>query len=211
MKTVPTVGFYGKLPCKGDFVHRRVPQQFVEVWDGWICELLIESRLRLQDRWRETYLTSPAWRFVLAQGLCGSGMYAGVMLPSIDRVGRCFPLALVARWDMEDLEPRTACNQQRWFESATALALDALTAPNLSVEDFDQSVAESAAHIIAGDDRSACASTMTMRELQSKSSPLSFWWTGGVDRLSSNMLCVRGLPDTGGFATTWLQRRTQLE
>ena len=205
MKTVPTVGFYGKLPCKGDFLHRRVPQEFVKVWDGWICELLIESRLRLQDRWREAYLTSPVWRFVLAQGVCGSGMYAGVMLPSVDRVGRYFPLALVARWDVEDSDLQTACNQQRWFESATALALDALAIPNLSFADFDQCVAESAGHIIAGGDRPACVGTMPVHELGCQPSPLSFWWTGGPDGLNSNMLCVRGLPDPGGFAVMWLQ------
>ena len=201
----PTVGFYGKLPCNGDFLHRRLPREFVEVWDGWVCASLMQSRLRLQERWREAYLRSPVWRFVLAQGLCGNGLYAGIMLPSVDRVGRCFPLAIVAHWDVEGSELQMACNQQRWFESATALALGALDTTGLSLEDFDQAVAQSAAHIVAGGDAPACASTMAIPGLEKGQPPVSFWWTGGPGGRNFNMLCASGLPDPGGFAVRWPQ------
>jgi len=210
MKRRPTVGFYGKLPCNGDFLHRRLPREFLEVWDGWICQSLMESRLRLQDRWREAYLRSPVWRFVLARGLCGNGLYAGVMLPSVDRVGRCFPLAIVARWDVEGPELRTACNQQRWFESATALASVASGTSSLSVEDFDQAVAQSAAQIVAEGDSPKCPGTVALRELNQGLPPVSYWWTGGSDELHSNMLCASGLPDPGGFAVLWPQWRPQV-
>ena len=206
----PTVGLYGKLPCNGDFLHRRVPLEFVEVWDGWIRESLIQSRLRLQERWREAYLTSPVWRFVLAPGLCGSGMYAGVMLPSVDRVGRCFPLAIVARWDMEVSQLQTAFNQQRWFDFSTALALGALGARNLSFEDFDRDVARSAAHLIAGGDRPASPDPLDRRTLEQGRLPPSFWWSGSFAGPNSNMLCARGLPDPGGFAVMWPQRRSHV-
>ncbi|MDE2050717.1 MAG: type VI secretion system-associated protein TagF, partial [Gammaproteobacteria bacterium] len=33
-------GFYGKLPCRGDFMQRRAPQEFVDVWDAWLSECL---------------------------------------------------------------------------------------------------------------------------------------------------------------------------
>src|SRR5262249_51991550 len=90
------VGFYGKLPCRGDFLQRRAPQDFVDVWDAWLQEGLHESRQRLQEAWLNTYLTGRVWRFVLSAGVCGSGVYAGVLVPSVDRVGRYFPLTLIA-------------------------------------------------------------------------------------------------------------------
>ena len=203
MNSVPTVGFYGKLPCNGDFLHRRVPREFVEVWDRWVCESLLAGRHRLQERWREAYLRSPAWRFVLAQGLCGDGMYAGIMLPSVDRVGRCFPLAIVARWSVENSELQTACSQKRWFESAVALALATLSSPTIDFEEFDRRVAGLAADIIVGGDRTAGPGTMALRELERRLYPLSFWWSSASDEPKSDMLCVSGLPDPGGFAVMW--------
>ncbi len=46
--------------------------------------------------WLDLYLTSPAWRFVCAGGACGPRPAIGLMVPSVDRVGRYFPLTLVA-------------------------------------------------------------------------------------------------------------------
>ena len=91
------VGFYGKLPCRGDFLQRRAPQDFVDAWDAWLQEGLHESRLRLQDAWLESYLTGPVWRFVFGAGVCGDAAYAGVLVPSGDRGGRFFPLTVFAQ------------------------------------------------------------------------------------------------------------------
>src|SRR5262245_57724984 len=89
-------GFYGKLPSHGDFVRRRVPDAFVDAWDDWLRECLAASRNALGDRWLDVYLTSPAWRFVCASGACGPSTMLGLMAPSVDRVGRYFPLTIVA-------------------------------------------------------------------------------------------------------------------
>src|SRR5882724_4478562 len=102
MQTASAAGFYGKLPCKGDFLQRRVTQEFVDTWDAWLQQCLLTSRQSLQERWLDAYLTSPVWRFALAEGVCGSGAYVGVMVPSVDRVGRYFPLTLVAQLNTED-------------------------------------------------------------------------------------------------------------
>ncbi len=91
------VGFYGKLPTHGDFLRRRVSDAFVSSWDAWLQAGMTASRGALGDRWLDVYLTSPAWRFVCAAGACGPAPVAGVLVPSIDRVGRYFPLTVVAR------------------------------------------------------------------------------------------------------------------
>ena len=49
------------------------------------------SRDALGEGWLETYLTAPVWRFALAAGCCGPAA-AGIWLPSVDRVGRYYPL-----------------------------------------------------------------------------------------------------------------------
>lgn len=137
----PQSGFYGKLPCRGDFMQRRVPQGFVDSWDAWLQEGLHASRRQLGPQWLEVYLTSPVWRFVLTEGICGEGAYAGVMLPSVDRVGRYFPLTLLAPLEVGACLLEVACGAGRpWFESAEALARKALDASDLDLEHFDAEV-----------------------------------------------------------------------
>ena len=60
------VGLYGKLPTHGDFLRRRVPDDFVALWDEWLQRCIADSRAALGEAWLETYLTSPVWRFSLA-------------------------------------------------------------------------------------------------------------------------------------------------
>ena len=90
------IGLFGKLPSHGDFLRRRVSDAFVDAWDAWLRECLAESRSALGERWIDVYLTSPAWRFVCERGVCGPAPVVGLMVPSVDRVGRFFPLTLVA-------------------------------------------------------------------------------------------------------------------
>jgi type VI secretion system protein ImpM len=141
-QSAASVGFYGKLPCKGDFLQRRVSQEFVDAWDPWLQECLQVSRRQLAEQWLGHYLTSPVWRFVLTEGVCGSGAYAGVMVPSVDRVGRYFPLAVIAQLDAEDCPLEVACDATAWFDAVEALAVKALQDSELDLEGFDDELAE---------------------------------------------------------------------
>lgn len=40
-------------------------------------------------------MSAPIWRFTLSPGLAGPAAMLGVLMPSVDRVGRLFPLTLV--------------------------------------------------------------------------------------------------------------------
>ena len=131
------VGFYGKLPTHGDFIRRRVSDEFVTVWDAWLQSSLVASRDALADRWLDIYLTSPAWRFVCGAGACGPAPVAGVMVPSVDRVGRYFPLTLVAELPATCTVAAVPDGAQSFFDSAERLVLDALSAEQLNFEDFD--------------------------------------------------------------------------
>jgi type VI secretion system protein ImpM len=100
-----------------------------------------ESRERLQDTWLSSYLTGPIWRFVLAPGVCGNGAYAGILAPSVDRVGRYFPLTLLARLQDDDCLVSVACGSQGLFETGESLVLEALEAAALDFDTFDEQVA----------------------------------------------------------------------
>ncbi len=140
-RTLTEVGLYGKLPCRGDFLQRRAPQEFVDVWDGWLQECIHASREQLQDSWLQTYLTGPIWRFAFASGVCGNAGYAGILVPSVDRVGRYFPLTVIAQLDSAHSPLHVACSSAGWFDAAETLVLGALEAEALDFDTFDEQIA----------------------------------------------------------------------
>ena len=87
-------GFFGKIPGHGDFIDRGLSAGFKETWDNWLQHGLASSKAVIGENWLDTYLTSPVWRFVLCTGVCGSDPWAGIIIPSVDRVGRYFPLTI---------------------------------------------------------------------------------------------------------------------
>ena len=141
------VGFYGKLPSHGDFLRRRTSDAFVAVWDGWLQDCLAASRSALGDRWLELYLTSPAWRFVCGAGACGVAPVAGVMVPSVDRVGRYFPLTLVAELPAGADVLAVAAAAEPFMTDVERLAIDTLEAEAIDLEAFDEHLRASAARL----------------------------------------------------------------
>ncbi len=119
-------GLFGKLPSRGDFVVRRLTAPCRMALDDWLQACLDTSRRQLGDAWLNAYLNAPVWRFVLGAGVAGPAPAAGVLMPSVDRVGRYFPLILAAQLpgcpQPQDLV-RTAAP---WFDALEALALTAL-------------------------------------------------------------------------------------
>lgn len=119
-------GLFGKLPSRGDFVLRRLSAPCRMALDDWLQACLDTSRRQLGDAWLGAYLNAPVWRFVLGAGVAGPAPVAGVLMPSVDRVGRYFPLILAAQLpgcpQPQDLV-RTAVP---WFDALERLALTAL-------------------------------------------------------------------------------------
>jgi len=107
-------GFYGKMPAAGDFVTRRLPGDFVRVWDRWLAQHIVPLF------GLETWPADIALRFLAGPGSFGGS--AGIVLQSADRVGRQFPLSVVARLPEAPLKLAYA---DAWFESIEAPALAA--------------------------------------------------------------------------------------
>src|SRR5438034_2201745 len=120
-------GWYGKIPGTGDFITRRMPPAFSESWDRWLQSAIAGSRDRLGGRWRDTFLSMPIWRFVLSPGMLTPNAWAGIMAPSVDAVGRYFPLAVAAALPSASLDiVGTLMGAQSWFDDIEAIALSAI-------------------------------------------------------------------------------------
>ena len=91
------IGFFGKLPGYGDFVQRNVSPEFIQYWDNWILQSLSTSNEQLGDLWRSKYFNGPIWRFVLGQSEASVTPVAGLLMPSVDKAGRCYPFTVICQ------------------------------------------------------------------------------------------------------------------
>ena len=217
------VGFYGKLPSHGDFLRRRVSDAFVDAWDAWLRECLSASRTALGTRWLDVYLTSPAWRFACAAGACGPAPVIGLIAPSVDQVGRFFPLTVVSELPA-DVSLVTAASAGRFFDSAERLVIETLATERVDFDRFDQGVValeqrltaialppglvlEPAASAVLTDSPHAwqlplgVSSHVTSAfeqllslHLEAKYRPLVLWWTDGSAAVAPTCLLLKGLP-----------------
>lgn len=206
-------GFFGKLPGHGDFLTRALPADFVRCWDDWLQASLSASRGQLGETWLELYLTSPVWCFALSAGVCGRAAVAGVLIPSVDRVGRYFPFTLACALP-EACRPlglwRTAAG---WYLAAEELAISVLHeeaslaalldgtlelgAP--SVADADAAPGLVRDVRFAGGEPAAAADSLT-RHLADLAPVPSLWWSKGSQQVAPSLLISAALPRPGGFA-----------
>ncbi len=119
-------GAFGKIPALGDFFRFGMAPGFVAAWDGWLQRGILAARDRLGEGWHDCYMTAPIWRFTLAPGLAGAGAALGVMMPSVDRVGRQFPLTLATALPDGADPVATHFAAQACFHALETLALQAL-------------------------------------------------------------------------------------
>jgi len=105
-------GWHGKLPSLGDFASRRLPQSFIEPWDGWLAAGLLALREAAPQQWLDAYLGSPSWRFLL--------------MPSVDRVGRYFPLTIALPLGEGPASTAQMTALWHWLARLDELARDAL-------------------------------------------------------------------------------------
>lgn len=81
---------FGKLPAHGDFVARGLSPDEQARWDDWLSHEIDDARAQLGTAFSQRFDCAPVWRFVEAQG-------AGAMAPSVDSVGRRFPIVAGVR------------------------------------------------------------------------------------------------------------------
>lgn len=216
-------GFFGKLPARGDFVTRRLTRAFVDAWDAWLQEAMTASREALGEGWLDLYLTAPIWRFALAPGVCAPDGIAGVLMPSVDSVGRYYPLTIAQSTGAAPPTALLAEPVAGWFEAAEEVALSAL-ADAFDFDGFDRDVgalgmpapAVAPTSLAAGRDVEEHRSTGVGWQLtgtpaeaarrflhvvlRGRHGAYGLWWSAGSERVEPSILVSRGMPPPAGFA-----------
>lgn len=169
-------GFSGKVPARGDFVQAGLPRDFTDPWHDWQSTVIAGSRSLMGDGWLEAFLEAPVWRFVLPPGLCGTRAAIGLIMPSVDKVGRYFPLTLAA---LPEAGTPLAEAWSDWLDGAEVVgrrALDEDAAPEQLMPP-------------------PCPlSPVAMGVTTSQ------WWTDGGPRVAASRLVLTALPDPECFA-----------
>ncbi len=111
---------HGKLPALGDFITRGLGGTVLERWDGWLQQLVSVSCAGLGPDWQAAWLRMPAWHFALGASVLTAEPCAGVLIPSVDKVGRCYPFSVLS-----PIRP-SGIPSADWQARAEVLALDAL-------------------------------------------------------------------------------------
>jgi len=210
-------GWYGKLPSLGDFASRRLPVEFVKAWDACLQEVIAASRDALGERWFDTYLTMPIWRFVFLPGLVTQSGWAGVLMPSVDRVGRHFPLTIAIELPSLAAAAFATFEGAAWFAGLEEAALAVLD-PTRGVDDLDGALVQSVLPAPATAERDSAIRSLQALPSVEAFGPLAegealrawgdstgwraLWWTRGRVDGDSLMLGCAGLPTAEEFG--WL-------
>lgn len=215
-------GWYGKIACLGDFASRRLPTDFILHWDKWLQDVISGSRGHLGHAWLNAYLTSPVWHFVTFPGVVGEYAWAGVMMPSVDKVGRYFPLTIACALPALPSTENGLTLLDSWMERMEGLALSTLDTSRTAHQFDDAIVAsppppalfvptpkDSARRLLDGlrsDDIGLFPVPPTAewpRTLGDMASltfgdalrGASLWWAQGESGRNSQMMVCRNLPD----------------
>ncbi|MFC1750629.1 type VI secretion system-associated protein TagF [Pseudomonadota bacterium] len=214
MASFSSAGFYGKIPNLGDFVCRRLPKRpFVETWDDWLQNVIAQSKEELGGQWLNIYLTSPIWRFALSEGICGPNPWMGVMIPSVDKVGRYFPLTIAVSLPRHINPLNVTQPMATWLGEAENLALSTLQ-ENFNFDHFDKCVEqmdspvdfEGITPVMAQGNIATGALHIPIHNhiqphrdlakylLDQNYGQYSVWWTTGSELIEPSFSVCRGLP-----------------
>ena len=215
-------GLYGKLPTKRDFIAIGASRDFLGTWEPWLQSCVSASRATLGEGWQAAFLTAPIWRFWLGAELCGTSVI-GAFMPSLDGVGRYFPLTLFGCADLQAAIPPPELDaQDEWFSSAEQFLMSTLDHDKT----FDATVADlgglaaptqrlakaAASDIFAESDGTVGIAARERRFMDLFASlrdadhdriyaATTFWWTLGGEGFAPMALCGKRMPDPFLFST----------
>jgi len=211
-------GLFGKLPAHGDFISRRLPQSFISVWDEWLQCSVAGSQEILGESWLDIFLTSPIWRFVLRPGAIDGRAWAGILVPSVDSVGRYFPLTLARSVDNSTDVLNFISHQSAWFSAMESAAMSALQEQmnadqilvlinEFEVESLlkdgvsckgESSLLSNGSRVMTGGSFAAQFIEL-IKEYEDFSGSIGVWACTETESFPAQTLLRKGLPDTGEY------------
>jgi len=133
----PCAAWWGKLPSQGDFVGRRLPHALSQRWDEWLRNGMEQLRSDAGEQaWTARFIHSPLWFFLCPAAILSQPM-VGVIGPSSDRLGRLYPLTIMATVDDPAGTPETDKDIERFLRGARDAFIDARRLP-LSPQQLDE-------------------------------------------------------------------------
>lgn len=184
--------WFGKLPGMGDFAQRRMDERFMAVWDGWLQRGLLQLRSAHED-WLVHYLKGPVCFFALGAGVAGALPWLGVLVPSVDSVGRYFPLTLVAKLAPPSgvLHDADRAGMRCWWGAGGQAALSAIE------NDMNGAGFEEVLHTLFSNNPHTPSLLAPNISLLPEAGQ-SCWFTQS-ESAEFDQLVVTGLPDGGAF------------
>ena len=180
---------YGKLPARGDFVRAGLPRDFTDPWDDWLQSVIAGSRALMGEAWLPAFLEAPVWRFALPAGMCGAQAVLGLMLPSVDRAGRYFPLT---------------------FAALSPADLPSASGRGLARPLRGRRTRRAGTGYAAGGDRRACWARPTCRTTATGLAD-AVWWSDGSPRVKPVAHVLHRLPDAATYAAMLGAAHTELD
>jgi type VI secretion system protein ImpM len=215
-------GLFGKLPAKRDFIAYGAPRRFLDVWEPWMQASMATSRQTMGEPWQDAFRSAPIWRFWLGAGVGGNAVL-GAFMPSVDGVGRYFPLtAFAVDDDGAGFPPPEIEPNDSWFEGVEGLLLDALqqgvtyeavTSAAASLADpiaLAQNAMPTGMDLLPGGgvlvrhyQEALPVVLRAARRANHRHScaALSCWWTVGGEGYAPAALLETGMPPPGRFAS----------
>ncbi|MFO1305417.1 MAG: type VI secretion system-associated protein TagF [Burkholderiales bacterium] len=135
------IGWFGKLPCAGDFIYRRMPRDLLGGLDNWLQQGLSQLRGTYPAEWRGIYDTAPTWNCAIPSTVTQAGRtLVGLITPSRDRVGREFPLCAGVAVPEGEVPTALLATAHDWLQQLGRLVAQAKARPS-TVDAFDAAVA----------------------------------------------------------------------
>jgi type VI secretion system ImpM family protein len=120
-------GLFGKVPQKRDFLSVSLPNQVLHPFETWLQSAVTASRAEIGRAWEQYYLVAPIWRFWIGPSVVAPGI-AGALMPSVDQVGRYFPLAILYWAESgETIPPPLIAPMDTWYGAIDQRLLGALS------------------------------------------------------------------------------------
>jgi type VI secretion system protein ImpM len=209
-------GIFGKLPAKRDFIAYGVERPLLGLIEGWMQSSVAASRDVLGARWQELFLAAPIWRFWLGTGVAPFTT-CGALMPSVDGVGRYFPLSILAAAPPgAEIPPPPDAGLEQWCTAAEALLLQCLeddpggepAALAAALGDPPLRAASAPAErsdvprVWVSEDGSLDGAFGALSGLDdaARHAARSYWWTLGGDNHPAQLWAVDGMPRPEVFA-----------
>ena len=128
--TPTKVGYFGKLPSRGDFVKAADNSALIGLLDDWLAQSM--ELLSVDPRWKIIYDAVPPLHFVF-MGPRSKRAVAGHLRASTDQAQRRFPFLTMGTMDIED--PSAFVKRSPLILSRLWTRLESLTASATSSQD----------------------------------------------------------------------------